>query len=233
MIIPAYNEGQRIERAIQVTKSSLNTIASFAEIIIAEDGSKDETNEIVRHLARSDPNLRLLSSKERLGKGRALDNAIREAKGQVVCFIDADLATNMIHLIEIIEAIRIEGYDIVTGSRLIPGSESNRYKRRLIASLAYNGMVRFILGSKVHDHQCGFKAFKKESVLKLLDEVQDCYWFWDTEVLVRGQRRGYKIKEIPIRWNESEYTKVDILRVGFNMFLRVAWLWWDLKRNGH
>jgi hypothetical protein len=88
-----------------------------------------------------------------------------------------------------------------------------------------------MLGSKVKDHQCGFKAFKREALLQLLDEVAACHWFWDTELLVRASRKGYAIKEIPVEWKSPRGTKVRLLKDSFSMGGQTVKLWWRLKRQ--
>jgi hypothetical protein len=110
-------------------------------------------------------------------------------------------------------------------------SESNveRSGTRHIASKTYNFMVRALLGSKVKDHQCGFKAFRREPLLQLLDEVGASHWFWDTELFVRASRRGYRIKEIPVDWKGGRETKVRLLKDSFDMGWQIISLWWHLK----
>lgn len=229
VIIPAYNENGTIKNTVESTRRMLQGITSSGEIIIAEDGSKDGTREAAEEIARTSLNIRFLSSKERLGRGRALSRAIKEAEGEVICYIDADLATDMSHLAQLIDAIRYEDYDFVTGSRLLPSSDVVRSMTRSLASRGYNTMVRLLLGSKLYDHQCGFKAFKRTSIMRILDSVKDRHWFWDTELLVRGQREGYKIKEIPVKWQQADNTKVRVLNDVFGMGSQLIRLWWDLN----
>ena len=137
--------------------------------------------------------------------------------------MDVDLATNIKHLKDLIEAIE-NGYDIAIGSRLIEGSKAKRSFERLLYSKVYNFLVRALLKSKIKDHQCGFKAFKKDIVVKLGKEAKDNHWFWDTEILVLAQRKGYKIKEIPVEWTEGKDTKVRRTDV-FYMFSRILKMW--------
>jgi len=113
----------------------------------------------------------------------------------------------------------------------MPKSEAKRSKKRLIASKVYNEMVRVLLNSKIRDHQCGFKAFNRKSVILILDEIKDEHWFWDTEILVKGQYKGLKIKEIPVRWQEGESTTVNLFRDSYNMLVKIIQLWWNLRRD--
>lgn len=228
IIIPAYNENRKIERAARAAVAELSRIAYDYEVIIAEDGSSDGTYETAARLAENDRHIRLLHSGDRQGRGQALNRAIKAARGEVVCYIDADLATDMSHLGDLVDAVRCEGYDLATGSRLMPESDTGRSAVRLVASIGYNTLVRLILRSRLYDHQCGFKALKKESTATVLDKVRDNHWFWDTELLVRGQRAGLKAKEIPVIWREADSTKVNVLKDSYNMGSKIIKLWWDL-----
>ena len=226
VIIPVFNDRASLATAIPRSIATLQEITDSFEIIIAEDGSTDGSAEFVSQYAQKDPRVRLLHSDERQGRGRALNRAIAAASGKVVCYYDVDLATDMQHLRELIGSVR-DGADIATGSRLLPQSDSQRTGGRDIASRSYNFLVRFILGSSVHDHQCGFKAFKKERVLPVLPQIRSDHWFWDTELLVRCQRMGYTITEFAVRWRPGKGTTVKVKDV-FEMGSSILRLWWQL-----
>jgi hypothetical protein len=232
VIIPIYNESEKIIPAAKITLKILDDIGLPSELILAEDGSEDGSYEVAAELAAEHPRVRILHSEERLGRGRALNRAIKASKGDVVCYIDADLATDMSHLPPLVGAVFDEGYDFVTGSRMMASSSAKRAKTRYIASSTYNSMVKSLLRSEISDHQCGFKAFKRASLIPLLDQVKDGHWFWDTELLVRGQREGFRCKEIPVKWNEAKDTKVRLFRDSYRMGSSIFKLWWDLQRNG-
>ena len=231
IIIPAYNEKNRIKYAAETTIRVLINITTDYEIIIVEDGSNDGTYEISSKLEEKTPNIRLLHSDIRCGKGFALKKGIKAAKGDVIGFIDADLSTDMSYMPELIDAIRVEGYDISIGSRLKYTSKTERSKKRSIASTIYNLSVRWILGSRFYDHQCGFKAFKRSSIYEIIDQIKDEQWFWDTEMLIKAQRNGYKIKEIPVRWSDADATSLNFFKDGLVMGLKILRLRWDLTKN--
>lgn len=226
-ILPVYNDLPALRTAIPRSLETLEAIAPGRfELIVAEDGSTDGSTEFVRDYEAGDPRVRLLHADERLGRGRALNRAVDGAQGSIVCYYDVDLATDMEHLAELIGAIR-EGYDISTGSRLLPDSNITRSGGREIASRGYNMLVRTILGSSLHDHQCGFKAFRRDRLLSVLPSVTANHWFWDTEVLVRAQRNGYRVREFPVRWRQGEGTTVrrkDVIEMGS----AIVHLWWRL-----
>jgi glycosyltransferase involved in cell wall biosynthesis len=226
-IIPVFNDRAALEVAIPRSVAVLqeSTGGSF-EIIIAEDGSTDGSDEIVLQFAEKDHRIRLLHSDERLGRGRALNRAIAAAGGPIACYYDVDLATDMQHLPELIRAIEA-GADVATGSRLMPGSDALRTGGREIASRGYNFLVRLILRSRVYDHQCGFKAFRREKILPVLPTINAGHWFWDTELLVRSKRLGFTIVEFPVRWRAGKGTTVKLKDI-FGMGSSILRLWWQL-----
>jgi hypothetical protein len=229
VVLPAYNEVDQIEGAVTKISQTLKEIEYPFEIVIAEDGSKDGTSEKAEDLAKLYLYIKHIHREKRLGRGTALNNAFRQCVGEVFVYMDLDLATDLKFLKPLVDAILVEGYDFSTGSRMLPQSKVERSQSRNISSKTYNFLVRHMLGSKLRDHQCGFKAFKKETVLSLLDEVEATHWFWDTEMMVRAYRCGYKIKEIAVEWKSGRDTKVNLFKDSWNMFWHIMKLWWKLK----
>uniref|UniRef100_A0A7C3UB83 Glycosyltransferase family 2 protein n=1 Tax=Geoglobus ahangari TaxID=113653 RepID=A0A7C3UB83_9EURY len=220
VILPAYNEAKRLKDSVEKIVEYLKENVSEFEIIIAEDGSRDGTDKIAKELAERYKFIRHLHSKERLGRGKALNNAIRNAKYEFVLYMDVDLSTDLKHIGDVLKALN-DGYDIAIGSRLLSESDAARPLYRDIPSRIYNFLVRFLLGSKIRDHQCGFKAFRKSRIIKLLDKIKDNHWFWDTEILVLAQRKGLKIAEIPVKWRHSGKSKVNLTKDSIYMFKNI------------
>ncbi len=227
IILPAYNEAPRIESTVERTAAAISDITPSFEIIVAEDGSRDGTDRICAALAEKYGFVVHLHSDERLGRGRAMNHAFLASRGEILCDIDVDLATDMKHLKELVQAIR-DGYDFATGSRLLPESNVKRPLKRELASRGFNFLTRLMLGSKLHDHQCGFKSFKRESLFAIMGDVKDTHWFWDTELLIRAQRAGYRIKEFPVEWKHGGATKVDLIKDVFGMGSSIFRLWYEL-----
>jgi glycosyltransferase involved in cell wall biosynthesis len=225
-IIPVFNDRLALEQAIPQSIKALSNLSKNFELIIAEDGSTDGSAEFVHQYQQKDPRIHLLHHDERLGRGRALNQAINQAAGSIVCYYDVDLATDMQHLPELINAIR-DGYDVATGSRLLPRSDIKRTGGREVASRTYNLLVRIILGSSVNDHQCGFKAFNKQQILSIIPKIKSNHWFWDTELLVRCQRNGYQLKEFPVQWRAGRGTTVKLKDI-FEMGTSILRLWWQI-----
>jgi hypothetical protein len=132
----------------------------------------------------------------------------------------------MRHLRELVLFIR-GGYDFATGSRMLPQSNVKRPFKRGLASKGFNFLTRSMLGSKLYDHQCGFKSFRRDSLFKIMDTVKDTHWFWDTELFVRAQRAGFKVKEFPVEWKHGSTTKVNLIKDVFGMGSQIFRLWYE------
>jgi len=231
VVLPAYNEEKTLESTVETT---LSTLASFLspgsfEVIVAEDGCDDRTPKIADELANRHDAVRHIHSDERLGRGGALEYAFERSRGETLVYFDTDLATDMRHLEALVETVRSGEADIATGSRWLPESDADRPAKRGIPSFGYNRLVRLFLRSKLQDHQCGFKAFDREALFALLDDVEDEHWFWDTEVLVRAQRAGYRVVELPVEWTPKGDSKVDLVRDVFGMGSQIIRTWWQLS----
>ena len=231
VVFPAYNEVDYLEHAVEKTVQALAEFTRSFELIIAEDGSTDGTAERSEELTKKYPFVKHIHGEKRLGRGTALNNAFKQSNGEILVYMDVDLATNIEQLKSLVKAVEEEGFDFAVGSRLLSESKVKRSRTRQIASKSYNFLVRAMLGSKLKDHQCGFKAFKREALIQLLDEVVARHWFWDTELLVRAARKGFKIKEIPVDWKGPRETKVRLLKDSFSMAGQVVKLWWRLKKQ--
>ena len=202
LVLPAYNEAKALPAAVAAARRELKKIAGLRfEIIIAEDGARDDTPAVAARLARRFKEVRHLHSDARLGRGVALNKAFKAARGSVVAFMDVDLATSPRHLRELVDYSR--NFDVVIGSRYAAGARASRSPVRGVYSFVYNAFVRLLFGSKLRDHQCGFKAFRKSVLVRLLPRVRARHWFWDTEVLVLAEREGLRIKEFPVDWEEK------------------------------
>jgi len=219
LVFPVYNEETLLEKNAKIVIDKLNDLKINYEIIIAEDGSTDKTYEIGKIISKKYKNVKIIHCAEKLGRGLALKKTFLLAKGEYVGYMDIDLATDVKHIKEIIDYV--QKYDVVTGSRYMKNSKANRSYRRKIFSKVYNFLARFLFKSKIYDHQCGFKAFRRDVIIKLNEISENNHWFWDTEILILADKKGYNIKEFPIRWIEGNKTKVRVPTDSFSMFLNL------------
>ncbi len=219
ILLPVHNEAWRIEDCIKNVESALKAFTDSFELIVVEDGSRDGTVATVSRLCRKNPNLILLHSKARLGKGGAVKRGVHEAKGDVVVFMDADLATDLKDLRKLITLTRERG-GIVIGSRHVAGSKVKRPISRTLFSLAYNSVVSILFFDHVKDHQCGFKAMELNVARKLCESVEADGFFFDTELILRCKIMGFPLLEIPVSWSEKRThseSKVNLSHDAYRM----------------
>lgn len=209
IVLPVFNEAKRVEQAVKAVLEE--TEGKNFEIVIAEDGAKDGTDKIAVSLAKQYGNVRHMHSDKRLGRGAALARAFRQCKGDILVYMDVDLATDLSSLKGLIAEIE-NGNDVVTGSRYVKGSRIKRTFKRIFLSRVFNSIIRLLFNSKIRDHQCGFKAFRKAAIMPVLKQAHSKHWFWDTEILILAQKKGLKTAEIPVRWNESKETTTNHLK---------------------
>ena len=215
IVIPVLNEEMSLPRCIE-------RLVGFLEsddcpnwdwrITVADNGSTDRTPEVSRELSEAEP--RVSSTRlEQRGRGRALKLAWSASAADVRCFMDVDLSTGLESLPALVSAITDENYDIAIGSRLMPDSEVvGRTLKREITSRSYNALIRILFPRKTfRDAQCGFKAVSPEVCRDVLPLVENSGWFFDTELLLLSLRAGYRIKEIPVHWEDDPDTRVRIL----------------------
>lgn len=236
LVLPAYNEADKLENTVSRVLEVIERHEVNFEIIIAEDGSTDGTDEIARSLSNQNDKIIHLHSDEKLGRGKALRRAFKEAKGEFLGYIDVDLAVSPKYLPELL--YHVEENDVVTGSRYLEGSRVDRPLLREIFSRAYNWLIRVLLGCEVSDSQCGFKAFSKSFVENEIMDIEENSWAWDTVVVVRALKKGYSYEEFPVEWKEKresghsasiERILGDIRLHGgviYKLFLK-----WKLKRD--
>ena len=232
VVVPVYNGSYFLESCVTQLRGYFAERGTPCEIIIAEDGSTDGSKALCRDLKGRFPEIQLLMEPDRLGRGESLRRAIAASHGDVILYTDVDMATDIRHMDELIRGVS-DGEDIVTGSRYLPGSAADRMLTRLVASRVYNHIVRLLLRSRLTDHQCGFKAFKRSAILRLLPEVKAEHWFWDTEILVRAQVDGLRVGEVPVQWSESEADKstVRLMRDSLRFMSEVIRLKADLEAS--
>lgn len=211
--LPVYNEEDTLE---QSTGKIIELLADKYDfrILIVDNGSTDATLEKAKELARKYPHVGFIHLDEK-GRGRALRTAWSENDADIFCYMDIDLATDLNKFQELMSAFD-EGYDIAIGSRHSEGAQVRRSLRREILSRGYNILLRLVFGVRFRDAQCGFKAVSRKVVGEIVPLVRDQKWFFDTEMLIRSERRGLRIKEIAVQWDEGRGSKVNVLQTVFD-----------------
>lgn len=208
LVLPCYNEEKTLEDTVNTVSKVLEKETTAYEIIIVEDGCTDSTPDIAEKLASESDKIRHLHFEERLGKGKALNKGFESAESPKIFFMDTDLATDLKYIENLLD--ELDRNDIVIGSRYIEGSEAERGLVREFFSKGYNAMARLAFRTGIQDHQCGFKGMKKKVYSDIKNGLNSEHWFWDTELLVKAQEKGYSIKEIPVDWEEKEGSEVSV-----------------------
>ena len=180
-------------------------------IIIADNGSNDNTYNIAKKIEFNIDQVSLMTLSKR-GRGRALKQAWKKSAADVKVYMDIDLSTDLKFLPIICDAVAIDNYDIVIGSRLIKGSRiKGRTFKREIISRGYSILFRSLFMSSFKDAQCGFKAISSKASEDLLFLIEDNGWFFDTELLIVADKAKYTIKEIPVYWSDDPNSSVKII----------------------
>ncbi|MBI2621374.1 MAG: glycosyltransferase [Candidatus Levybacteria bacterium] len=219
--VPVYNEEKELE-------ANINKLANFCsknlkkyswKITIADNASADNTPIIAANLSKNNPNITLFRLEEK-GRGRAVKRAWSSFEADYFAYMDLDLSTDLKHLPNLIKALE-GGYDIAIGSRLAKGSnvEGRTMLRELTSRTLNFFFIQFWFRTHFTDAQCGFKAVTKEVVQKLLPKIKDNDWFFDGELLIVGEKSGYKIYEEPVHWVDNPGSTVRL----------VSTIWGDLK----
>ncbi|MBS1788240.1 MAG: glycosyltransferase family 2 protein [Acidobacteria bacterium] len=216
VVIPVLNEAHVLEKSILTVRRFLNqNCLDVWRILIVDNGSTDGTDRVGLKLSSEYPEIELVRLQQR-GRGRALRHAWMMSKADVVCYMDVDLSTDLRFLPDLVAAISEEGFDVATGSRLMKGAQTTRSLTREIISRIYNLFVKIVLFTKFSDAQCGFKAVSRKAVDRIVPQISDQSWFFDTELLVLAEKQGYKIKDIPIIWAEDDDSRVKIVRTAWD-----------------
>jgi glycosyltransferase involved in cell wall biosynthesis len=228
IIIPAYNEVARLGATLDRV---LNYIAAQhwdAEVIVVNDGSRDQTPDLVRSYAQTHPTLRLLENPGNRGKGYSVRNGMQNATGEILLFTDADLSAPIEEAPNLFAAIH-SGADIAIGSRwLRPELQSRRQSLlRQFYGRIFNLSLRLVLGLNFKDTQCGFKAFTRQAAQEIFPRQRIERWGFDPELLYLARKLGFEVKEVPVAWSNSEGTRISPLRDGIRMFAEVLKIRWD------
>jgi hypothetical protein len=210
--LPVYKDAKFLTSTSVMLEEATKPIEENFTLLIAEDGS--DSTAIVNELRWKYDNIVHFQHDQRLGRGRALREAWKKIQADVYVYVDVDLATDLTKFDAYRNLILMQNqFDLVTGSRYIRGSVTNRPMLRSVASVAYNWLVRSLFRTGVKDHQCGFKSFSRRLVECLSVEARSDSWFWDTEAIVLAKRMGFGVKEIPVDWVERKGRRTPVKRL--------------------
>ncbi len=211
VVIPAYNEEKRIKKTLLDVDKFLSAQNYSYEIIVVDDGSSDGTVELVKNIGRDVRNLRVIDNKENHGKGYVVRQGIMEAKGKYRLFMDADNATTVDQVQNLLPFFK-EGYDVVIGNRDLKESQIKKHQpfyKEMLGDVG-NLLIQALAVPGIKDTQCGFKCFSAEFVEKVFPKLKVDRWGFDIEILALAKKYGHKIKTVPVIWINDEESKVSI-----------------------
>jgi dolichyl-phosphate beta-glucosyltransferase len=227
IVIPAYNESARLGATLEKVLGYVHNQGWDAEVIVVNDGSRDNTAEIVRTFAVKDPCLRLVENPGNRGKGYSVRNGMLNAQGRIVLFSDADLSSPIEESVKLFAAID-DGADIAIGSRWLRAETQTQRQplHRQLFGRIFNVLLRITLGLQFKDTQCGFKAFKRAAVDTIFPLQKIERWGFDPEILFLARKFGFRTTEVPVLWGHSGGTRINPLVDGSRMvqdMLRIRW----------
>lgn len=235
IIIPAYEESERVGSSIQKILAYIKRENLNAELIVIDDGSKDSTAEIAKKHCAEFPELqaKVIRYDKNRGKGFAVKTGLLEAQGEIALFSDADLSTPIEELPKLIKPIQDNEYDVTFGSRALDRKLIGKRQpwRREQGGKVFNLVVRTITGLPFWDTQCGFKAFNMPKFRPLLEVMQIDRFGFDVEFLYVAHLHGLRLKEVPVRWNDDIRTKVSVFRDSLRMFNEVRQIRANAKKG--
>ena len=222
--IPCYNEATRIGNTVSATLDYLSAESPHAELIVVNDGSTDATASIVREaLEAAKVQTRLLQNFPNCGKGAAVRSGLLAASKPVGLFFDADLSTPLSEIPKVIEPIAKGDVDLAFGSRALDRKLIGIRQpwRREQAGRVFNLIVRLATGMPFWDTQCGFKAFRLNVCRPILEKAHTVGFAFDVELLLLAHRAGLRLREVPVRWNHAEGSKVRVIHDSLRMLREV------------
>jgi dolichyl-phosphate beta-glucosyltransferase len=228
IVIPAYNEAARISHALESVVGCLRQRGWFAEVVVVDDGSRDQTATIVREFAARAPEVRLLQNPGNRGKGYSVRHGLLQSFGEIVMFTDADLSAPIEEAEDLFAAIR-NGADIAIGSRWLERTRQTIRQPlyRQFFGRCFNAVTRAVMGLPFADTQCGFKAFTRAAAQTVFQLQTIERWGFDPEILFIALKRGYRIIEVPVSWAHDERTRISYLKDGMRMLQDIAIVRWN------
>ena len=228
IVIPAYNEALRIGSCLEKVWQYLASRNFVCELIVVDDGSRDETPEILVGFQERHPTVRLLRNEPNRGKGFSVRRGVLEARGEFVLFSDADLSAPIEETNKLLAALESSGADAAVGSRALNRRLIGIHQpwSREMGGRVFNLLVRVFTGLTIRDTQCGLKLFRRESTERAFELQRVTGFGFDPEVLFLIERIGGRIVEVPVRWNDNPATKVRFLRDALRMLLDLIVLRW-------
>lgn len=232
LIIPTYNEEQEIESTLQYVLDYFKKQSYTFEIVIVDDGSKDNTVQLAKKWEKQYPEyIKVIALFPNQGKGSVVKEAmLKHTKGNIRCFYDADASTPIKEVEKLIHEIANNGYDIAIASRALPESiiEIPQPFYRQTMGKIYNLILRFFCLTHFKDTQCGCKCFNEKSINIIFPRQTLKRFSFDAEILFIAEKHGLRIKEVPTRWRNRTESRVHPIKDSYKMFCDLFKIRWNV-----
>lgn len=233
VVLACYNEAEHLEASFAEIREVLRELNRPVEVIFVDDVSRDRTREILAKVAEktADMDVRVILHERNQGRGATVTDGFRAARGELTGYLDADLEVHARYIPSLLKALD-RGADVAIVRRIY--AFQLLHLDRYLMSRGYSFLVSRLLRVSLHDTETGFKFFRRERLLPVLEEIRDGRWFWDTEFMVRAQLRGLRIAEIPgayVRRSDKTST-VSGLRDSLDYFVKLWRFRGELRREG-
>ena len=227
IVIPAYNEAARLPDSLATVRRYLATLPYPCEVVVADDGSTDSTQGVIKRLMRNWPALRLVSGPH-TGKGGAVRAGVLAATGDYIALADADFSMPVKEF-DRFKPDLFGTYDVAIGSREAPGARryDEPFHRHLMGRV-FNALVQLMLLPGIQDTQCGFKCLRGAVAHELCQQQTITGWGFDVELLYIARKRGYSIREVPISWYYMPGSRINPLRDTLTMLRDIL----TIRANG-
>lgn len=195
LVLPLYNEGPTLEQSLRTIYKSLQKNKKSWEVILVDDKSSDNTLAIIKKILPNLKNTTLITHQENQGRGKTVSDGIKVSKGIYSGFLDVDLEVSSDYISLFIKELE-NGYDCVIGNRFY--EKNITAVTRVVSSVGYKLIVRFLLNLPIDDTEAGYKFFNREKILPILNQIKNKGWFWDTEICARSFWAGLRLTQIPV-----------------------------------
>ena len=238
LIIPGYNEADIVAETIHLTDEILKSTHKTYEILIVDDGSKDDTGNILEEIVKSGkyPNFHFVSYKDGPSRRENLAKSFSLLKGELIVVLDMDRSMDSKHIKDFIYWLD-QGYEMVIPNRYHKESILKRSLGRYVISVIYNRMIRTLFQTRFQDNICGFKAFKRDVAMRLvdlagIDKSRTRSVFWDTQIIIYAHSEKINIKVIPVKWTEGKKTSLNFKReIKMFPFIFKFWLFFKFSKS--
>lgn len=233
IVIPAYNESARLGKTLDQVLSFIDKQTWDTELIVVNDGSTDDTADIVCRYAKSRENVRLLENPGNRGKGYSVRHGVLNSRGNMVLFTDADLSAPIEEAPKLLAALE-NGADVAIGSRWLQVELQTQRQSlaRQVLGRAFNQFLRLLLHLHYKDTQCGFKAFRRNAAKVIFPLQKIDGWGFDAELLFIAGRLGLQVSEVPVLWGHDDRTRIHPLVDGTRMLVEMMKIRWNAL-TGH